>query len=73
MSDGECFTHVLNPSTFLSGVGSMVQNIFFVIDVSGSTSDRKLDVAKANFAVMIDILDKQDTFTIQSFSDMRTK
>ena len=73
MSDGECFTHVLNPSTFLSGVSFMVRNIVFVIDVSGSMNGRKLDNAKASFSVVIDILDKRDNFTIQSFSDRGTK
>lgn len=35
LSDGECFTHLFNPSTFLSNAGPMSRRIVFVIDVSG--------------------------------------
>jgi len=51
----------------------MARNIVFVIDVSGSMNGQKLDEAKASFAVMIDTLDEQDTFVVQSFSDKGTE
>lgn len=72
-SDGECFTHVLNPATILSGAGPMAKKIVFVIDVSGSMSGQKLEDAKASFAVMIDTLDERDTFIVQPFSDEGTE
>lgn len=73
LADGECFTHLFNPSAFLSDAGSMARKIVFVVDVSGSMSGRKLDDAKASFASMIDTLDERDTLIVQSFSDQGTE
>jgi len=71
-SDGECFTHVLNPTTFLSSE-SMARKIVFVIDVSGSMRGQKLSDAKASFVVMIDSLDDRDTLILQTFSSAGTE
>ena len=71
--DGDCFTHLFSPSTFLSTAGSMARKIVFVIDVSGSMSGQKLADAKASFAAMIDTLDERDTLIVQPFSDEGTE
>jgi len=68
LSDGECFTHVFNPTKFLADAGSMARKIVFVIDVSGSMSGRKLSDVKLSFVVMIDTLDERDILIIQPFS-----
>lgn len=68
LSDGECFTHVFNPTSFLASAGSMGRKIVFVIDVSGSMGIQKLNDAKAAFSVMIDSLDERDTLIIRPFS-----
>jgi len=73
LADGECFTHLFNPSTFLSTAGSMARKIVFVIDISGSMGGQKLDDAKASFASMIDTLDDRDTLIVQPFSDEGTE
>jgi len=73
LSDGECFTHIFNPTTFLTGVGSMARKIVFVVDVSGSMNGRKLSDVKASFVVMIDTLNERDTLIIQSFSNEGTE
>jgi uncharacterized protein YegL len=72
LSDGECFTHVINPTAFLSSE-SMARKIVFVIDVSGSMAGQKLSDAKASFAVMIDTLDERDTLILQTFSNGGTE
>jgi uncharacterized protein YegL len=71
--DGECFTHLFNPSTFLAFAGTMARNIVFVIDVSGSMTGQKLEDAKAAFAAMIDTLEEKDTLLVQTFSDKGTE
>jgi len=73
LSDGECFTHLFNPTSFLSSVGSMARKIVFVIDISGSMTGQKLKDAKASFAVMIDTLDERDTLIVQPFSNEGTE
>jgi len=73
LSDGECFTHLFNPTSFLSSVGSMARKIVFVIDISGSMYGQKLEDAKASFAVMIDTLDERDTLIVQPFSNEGTE
>lgn len=72
-SDGECFTHVFNPTKFLFNAGSMARKIVFVIDVSGSMAGQKLEDAKASFSVMIDTLEERDILILQSFSDKGTE
>ena len=73
LTDGECFTHLFNPSAFLSDVGSMARKIIFVIDISGSMEGQKLQDAKASFASMIDTLDERDNLLVQAFSDEGTE
>eukprot|EP00531_Pseudo-nitzschia_arenysensis_P014322 CAMPEP_0116137930 /NCGR_PEP_ID=MMETSP0329-20121206/12503_1 /TAXON_ID=697910 /ORGANISM="Pseudo-nitzschia arenysensis, Strain B593" /LENGTH=664 /DNA_ID=CAMNT_0003632863 /DNA_START=21 /DNA_END=2015 /DNA_ORIENTATION=- len=73
LSDGECFTHVFNPSILLSNLGSMSRKIVFVIDVSGSMSGQKLMDVKASFVLMIDTLDERDTLILQTFSNEGTE
>ncbi len=73
LSDGECFTHVFNPSILLSSIGSMARKIVFVIDVSGSMSGQKLLDVKASFVFMIDTLDERDSLILQTFSDKGTE
>ena len=74
LSDGgECFTHLFNPTNFLSSVGTMPRKIVFVIDISGSMDGQKLNDAKASFAVMIDTLDERDTLIVQPFSSQGTE
>jgi len=73
LSDGSCFTHIFNPTTFLSDAGSMARKIVFVIDVSGSMYGEKLRDAKESFVAMIDTLEERDTLVIQSFSSKGTE
>jgi len=74
-SDGRCFTHIFNPTNFLShkNIDSMARKIVFVIDVSGSMSGKKLTDAKASFAMMIQNLNERDVFVIQAFSNLGTE
>jgi hypothetical protein len=73
LSDGECFTHLFNPTDFLATAGSMAREIVFVIDVSGSMNGQKLDDAKASFAAMIETLEERNILIVQSFSDKGTE
>jgi uncharacterized protein YegL len=72
-ADGECFTHVFNPTEFLSDAGPMARKIVFVIDVSGSMQGQKLRDAQASFSVMIDTLEKQDVLLLQTFASYGTE
>jgi len=73
LTDGECFTHVFDPTKALSGGAAMARKIVFVIDVSGSMQGQKLRDAKASFSVMIDTLDERDFLTLQTFSTSGTE
>lgn len=73
LSSRDCFTHLFNPTTFLSAIGPMPKKIVFVIDVSGSMSGAKINDAKSAFGTMIQTLDDQDTVTVQTFSSQGTK
>ena len=73
LTNGECFTHIFNPTQFLSGVGYMARRIVFVIDVSGSMGGQKLEDVKASFVLMIDTLEERDTLILQTFSDEGTE
>ncbi len=73
LTNGECFTHIFNPTQFLSGVGYMARRIVFVIDVSGSMGGQKLEDVKASFVLMIDTLEERDTLILQTFSNEGTE
>lgn len=73
LTNGECFTHIFNPTQFLSSVGFMARRIVFVIDVSGSMSGQKLEDVKASFVLMIETLEEQDTLILQTFSNEGTE
>lgn len=73
LSDGECFTHIFNPALLLSTLGSMARKIVFVIDVSGSMSGDKLKDVKKSFGIMVQSLDEQDSFVLQTFSTKGTE
>jgi len=72
-TDGECFTHVFNPTEFLSDAGPMARKIVFVIDISGSMQGQKLRDAQFSFSYMIDTLDEQDVLILQTFASYGTE
>jgi len=70
----KCFTHLFNPSSFLSSTaGSFSRNFVFVVDVSGSMNGQKLDDAKNAFSVIIRKLTNKDYVAVHAFSHSGTE
>lgn len=66
---GTCFMHLFNPFDELMGrSGTIPRNIVFVIDISGSMRGQKLEDAKTAFHAIVDTLNEEDTFVLQTFS-----